>query len=113
MPRNMSFSMTTQQMREQTKTVTRRFGWNFLKAGEVVNAVEKTMGLRKGEKIKLLCQIKILSVRGEPLNAITQEDCAREGFPDMSPDNFVHMLMQHYRVDPTQSVNRIEFEFLP
>ena len=36
MPRNMSFSMTTGPFRARTKTVTRRFGWWFLKPGDVV-----------------------------------------------------------------------------
>jgi len=49
--RNMSFAMTTKQVRNQTKTVTRRFGWWFLKAGDIVQPVEKAMGLKKGEKI--------------------------------------------------------------
>lgn len=47
MPRNMSFAMTTDQIREQSKTVTRRFGWWFLKSGDVVCGVEKAMGLKK------------------------------------------------------------------
>ena len=47
MPRNMSFAMTTEQIRARTKTVTRRFGWWFLKAGDQVWAVEKAMGLKK------------------------------------------------------------------
>ena len=34
MARNMSFTLTTWQIREQTKTVTRRKGWQFLKPGE-------------------------------------------------------------------------------
>ena len=45
MPRNMSFMLTTEQVRNKTKTVTRRLGWWFLKPGEIVNAVEKGMGL--------------------------------------------------------------------
>lgn len=58
MPRNMSFSITTDQVRNREKNVTRRNGWWFLKSGDIVNAVEKTMGLKKGEKIKRICQIR-------------------------------------------------------
>ncbi len=50
--RNMSFMLTTQQMQDRTKDVTRRVGWWFLKPGDVIMAVEKGMGLKKGEKIK-------------------------------------------------------------
>jgi hypothetical protein len=50
--RNMSFSLTTPQVYAGTKTVTRRLGWRFAKAGQRVCAVEKGMGLKKGEKVK-------------------------------------------------------------
>jgi len=112
MPRNMSFALTTDQMRRREKTVTRRFGWRFLKPGDVVNAVEKAMGLKKGEKINRICQIRIVSTREEPLNAITKEDCIREGFPSYEPEDFISMLTSQYKCDPTKSVNRIEYEFI-
>ena len=112
MARNMSFAMTTDQFRTQTKTVTRRFGWWFLKPGDIVRGVEKAMGLQKGDKIKPLGMIRIVSTRPEPLNAITQDDVIREGFPNWTPEQFVQMLVDHYRVDPTAIVNRIQFEYL-
>ena len=43
--RNMSFSATVQQVRDRTKTVTRRVGWKTLQPGEVLRAVEKGQGL--------------------------------------------------------------------
>ena len=112
MPRNMSFAITTLQVQNRSKDVTRRFGWWFLKPGDVVNVVEKAQGLKKGEKLKRLGQIRIKSVRREPLNAITAEDVAREGFPDWCPEQFVDMLVQHNKVEPTKHCNRIEFEYL-
>ena len=112
MPRNMSFAMTTDQMRARTKTVTRRFGWWFLKPGELVNAVERTMGLKRGEKVVAICPIEIVGTRSEPLNAITRADCILEGFPDLPPERFVAMLVAHYRCDPAKPVNRIEFKYL-
>ncbi len=110
--RNISFAMTTQQVQDRTKDVTRRFGWWFLKPGDRVRGVKKSMGLKKGEKIEALCVIEIISVRPEPLNAITQEDVVREGFPDWTPDQFVQMLVDHYRCDPTKECNRIEFLYV-
>ena len=108
----MSFAMTTEQFRNRTKTVTRRFGWLFLKSGDEVRGVEKAMGLQKGEKIKPLGMIRIVSTLQEPLNEITQEDVIREGFPDWTPSQFIKMLVDHYKVDPSKKVNRIEFEYL-
>ena len=43
------------------------------------------MGLKKGEKVRVICQIRITDVRTEPLDAITQTDCVKEGFPDITP----------------------------
>ncbi|WP_027234708.1 ASCH domain-containing protein [Leisingera caerulea] len=112
MPRNMSFALTTDQMHDRTKTVTRRFGWWFLKPGDVVNACVKCMGLKPGEKVQRICQIRIISTRREPLNAITAEDCAREGLPEYAPSDFVNMLSAHRGCAPEEPVNRIEYEFL-
>lgn len=112
MPRNMSFALTTPQFKSKTKTVTRRLGWWFLKPGDIVQGVEKAMGLKKGEKIKRLSQIEILSLRTEALNDITQEDVIKEGFPDWTPDDFISFICDHYKVKPDVLVNRIEFEYI-
>ena len=112
MPRNMSFSLTTRQYRDRTKDVTRRLGWWNLKAGELVNGVEKAMGLRRGEKIVVLGRHRIVSTRAEMLNAITVEDCRREGFPEMTPAQFVDMFCKHNHCEPDTVVNRIEFQYV-
>ena len=112
MPRNMSFAMTTPQFKAGTKTVTRRFGWWFLKPGDVLWGVVKAMGLKKGESIVRLSLIKIVSTRPEPLHAITRSECVLEGFPDMHPPDFVEMLCRHYNCQPEKVVNRIEFCYL-
>ena len=70
------------------------------------------MGLKKGEKIKSLGLIRITSIREEPLNTITQDDVVREGFPGWTPEQFIDMLVCHYRVDIDATVNRIEFEYI-
>ncbi len=112
MPRNMSFAMTTDQFQNKSKFVTRRFGWWFLKPGDVVQGVRKAMGLKKGEKIDRLGLIEIVSTRAEPLNAITQEDVVLEGFPEFTPDRFIRMMTKHYGCEQNSIVNRIEFRYL-
>ena len=113
MPRNMSFFITTDQIRNKTKTVTRRLGWKFLKLGDIINACVKCQGLKKGEKVEKICQIKVLSIRwGEPLYRVTQEDCILEGFPEMTPDDFIDMFVRHNKVWAMCPVNRIEFEYI-
>ena len=112
MPRNMSFSMTTDTFRARAKTVTRRFGWWFLKPGDVVCGVAQSRGLKKGEWVVRLGLIRIISTRAEPLNAITEAELVLEGLPDTSPRAFVVMLCARFRVPPHEPVNRIEFEYL-
>ncbi len=112
MARNMSFAMTIDQFRNRSKKVTRRFGWWFLKPGDVVQGVERAMGLKKGEKINRLGLIEIVSTRAEPLNTITPQDVVLEGFPGWTPEDFVQMLTAHYKIAPDVVVNRIEFRYL-
>ncbi len=115
MPRNMSFFLTTQQMRDRTKTVTRRLGWKFAKSGDVINACVKCQGLKAGETVEGICQIVVTSVRFEPLNRIYDEGprgCSLEGFPEMSPREFVTMFCDAMKCRPAEQVTRIEFEFM-
>jgi hypothetical protein len=109
MPRNMSFSITTQQMYEGSKVVTRRLGWDNLKPGNVIYAVEKGMGLKKGEKVKKIGLIEIISVIREPLSRVTYAECVREGFPEMTPDEFIAMFCRANKCTPDTMVNRIAF----
>lgn len=108
--KNMSFAMTTAQFLDGSKDVTRRFGWWKLKPGDKIRAVEKAMGLKKGEKIKPLGVIEVVSVRREPLYMITEDDCKREGFPHYTPGMFIDMLREHYNCQENATVNRIEFK---
>lgn len=114
--RNMSFSLTTPQVLARTKTVTRRTGWTFLKAGDLIHAVEKGMGLKKGEKVKRLAVIRVVHVRREPLGIIGTRylyDPVLEGFPMMSNDEFVAMFCRTHRgCTPDTEVTRIAFEYV-
>ncbi len=109
--RNMAFSITTCQMYDKTKDVTRRLGWWKLKAGDVVMAVEKGMGLKKGEKAVKIYPIEIISAYPEPLNHISAVEVVREGFPEFSTQDFIKMFMKsHKGCKPDTMVNRIEFK---
>ena len=108
----MSFMLTTEQVRNRTKTVTRRLGWKFLKPGDIINAVEKCQGLKKGEKIKKICQIRIVRTSNEPLCSITPEDVTKEGFPLLTEYGFVLMFCREMKCYPHAKVTRIEFEYI-
>jgi len=111
--RNMSFALTTEQVRSRTKTVTRRLGWKFAKVGDLVQPVVKAQGLKKGETVeKIGGPIRFVSVRDEPLSAIDDCDVAREGFPGMSAADFCEMFCELNGYDLYPRVTRIEFEYL-
>jgi hypothetical protein len=110
--RNMSFALTTEQYKAGTKTETRRLGWANLKPGDRFMAVEKGMGLKRGEHPVKLGPGEVVTNEPERLDAITQEAVVREGFPEMTPAEFVAMFCRHMRVEPSQIVNVIRFRHL-
>lgn len=111
--RNMSFALTTEQVRDRTKTVTRRLGWKFAKAGDVVQPVLKAQGLKKGESVtKIGGPIRFVRVDRVILGDITPQDVYREGFPQMTAREFVTMFKKHNGGLKDQAVTRIEFEYV-
>lgn len=116
--RNMSFAMTTEQMRKREKSVTRRLGWSFLKPGDLVCAIEKGQGLKKGEKVKRITVIEIVDNYPEPLRYMLDRpdygdiEVIKEGFPWLTKEQFVAMFCTHNGVTPETTVNRVEFEFI-
>lgn len=110
--RNISCQLTTQQVIERTKFVTRRLGWKNLKPGDLLQICEKCMGLKKGEKPRKLAKVRVVSALPERLDWITPEECVKEGFPDHSPRQFVKMFCRHMGCLPSTIVTRIEWEYL-
>ena len=113
--RNISFTLTTAAVRERRKTVTRRLGWtDKLKPGDILQAVEKAQGLKKGEHVKPICLIRVVSVRREWLTDIGLYDpseTAREGFPELTKWQFQDMFSKANGLKMNVQVNRIEFEY--
>lgn len=110
--RNMSFALTTDQVRNQTKTVTRRLGWATLTPGTLLQPVVKGMGLKKGESPeKIGPPVRVVSVRRESLTEMSHAECRREGFPDKGPTWFVEMFAKHNGCQWNDEVTRIEFEY--
>ena len=109
--RIMSFSATTDQIRNRTKTVTRRFGWWSLKKGTILMAVEKYRGVRLKDRVEL-ATLLVVSVRMVRLSNIKKHDLIKEGFPNMSPREFVTMFCKMNRCEDWSMVTRIEFQYL-
>jgi hypothetical protein len=115
MPRRISFSLTTPQFRARTKDVTRRRGWKNLKPGDVLIAVEKAMGLKKGEKHVVLGRIEVVSNTTEPLSAIEDypaDETAREGFPELTSCEFVAMFCRGMGCKASEEIQRVEYRYL-
>lgn len=123
MPRNISFALTTKQFRDRTKTVTRRMGWANLKQGDILCAVVKSQGLKKGEKVEKLGTIRVKDVRREFLDRMLSDldygfaETVREGFPPPHPwywptvfvDGFCN---SHKGCAPDSIVTRIEYDYV-
>jgi hypothetical protein len=111
--RNISFAMTTEQVRNQTKTVTRRMGWAFLKPGDILQPVVKGQGLKKGESPEPIgAPIRVVSVSRQQLRDITPQDVHREGFPQMTREEFIRFFKKSHKGCFSDSwVQRIEFEY--
>lgn len=121
--RNMSFALTTSQIMEGTKDVTRRLGWRFLKPGQLIRPVRKCMGLRPGETLDVLRDpLYVVSVRRERLDRMVTDveyghtEVRREGFawhPDYKdPGAWVAMFCAtHKGCTPETEITRIEFSY--
>lgn len=117
--RNISASMTKAQVLDRSKFETRRFGWwDHMKGEARVNTedrlrvVEKCMGLKKGEKHKELAIVEVVESWREPLDRISKAEVEREGFPDMTPAEFVAMFCKAMRCKPDTVVTVIWWSYV-
>lgn len=112
MARHMSFSKTTKQIYDKTKTETMRMGWNNLEPGDIVIAVEKAQGLKKGEKVIKITPIRIKYKIETIVMDVSPENCIKEGFPELTTSDFIGMFCKLNKCRPFDSVNRFGFEYL-
>lgn len=116
MPRLMSVALTEAAVVDRSKTVTRRLYWGTAKPGMRLTLVRKAMGRKRKdgtvEPLVRLAEVEVVSVRREPLNAITDDDVAREGFPGQTAAEFVAFFTKHMKCEPDRRVARIEWRYL-
>jgi hypothetical protein len=105
-----SFALTKEAFLAGIKTETRRLGWRRLRAPRQLLAVSQGMGLKPGQSADVYGPITVIETEREPLNAITPEGVAREGFPDWTPAQFVAFFCQHHQCEPDKFVTRIRFK---
>ena len=120
MSRLMSVAMTADAVIERRKTVTRRKGWwldkngrRLLNVGDTLTLCKKVQGRKPGEPIERIAEVKVVDVTRIPLALLSQSECAREGFPDLAPHEFI----QRFFIDAQgmtafDHVTRIEWRYL-
>jgi hypothetical protein len=113
MARLMSVALTVPQVRDRSKTVTRRNGWLMLKPGDPLTLCEKVRGRKKCEPLVRIADVQVVSVRLEPLNAITPQDVAAEGFPGWTPEKFVSCFTGTDKgCEPGTVITRVAWRYL-
>ncbi|MEU7140847.1 hypothetical protein ABZ942_15455 [Nocardia sp. NPDC046473] len=113
MARLMSVALTEDQVRARTKTVTRRVGWRMLEVGDRVTLCQKVMGRRRGEPLVRIVDVEIVSIDRQLLDTITAQDVVAQGFPEMTPPEFVAFFCAaHKGCFPETEVTRIQWRYL-
>jgi hypothetical protein len=110
--------LTWPQILDETKDVTRRLGFDFARPGMLLLGVQKARGVRVEDRGQTKV-IEVVSVRPEEIGDITPDEVRREGFPKMSPIQFIDFFLAHMKRDreglrttPYTWVNRIEFKYV-
>ena len=88
--------------------------------GQHVTAVEKMQGLKKGEHQVVWAELKFVSIEHEPLGDIISRpyrnsqvsEVTREGFPELTPEEFVEMVIRQYgrkKMNVDTMIERIQY----
>ncbi len=88
-------------------------GWLILQPGTRLTLCRKVMGRRKWEPLVRIVDVEVTAVRRERLDLITSEEVAAEGFPQMSPAEFVDFFCRsHTGCTPESTITRIQWRYL-
>lgn len=120
MSRLMSVSLTEDAVRARTKTVTRRLGWwadvngrRLLLPGNRLSLCRKVMGRKAGEPLVRIAEVQVVDMSRQQLHVQnTDDETAREGFPDWSWGEFVEFFCREMRCTQDTVVTRIEWAYL-
>ena len=115
--RHISCALTTRQVLDRSKTVSRRLGWRFAKPGMRLQIDRKCMGLKKGEHPEKLATVELVCVRFEPLCIMLDEpyghiEAKLEGFPSFTGKGFVEMFTREMRCPAFRIITRLQWVYL-
>jgi hypothetical protein len=109
----MAVSLTEAQVRDRAKTVARPPGRPVLRPGDRITLYREVPGRHPGETLDRVAAVEVVSVRREPLDAITAADLTAEGFPRMTPAEYVlHFRATHRGCTPQTEITRIAWRYL-
>lgn len=124
MAKLMSVAFTEQAVVERRKTVTRRKGWwrdkngrELLVVGDRLTLCRKVMGRKPGEPLVRLVDVEVVSLRRERLDEILwrldygEQEMVLEGFPGMSPNDFIATYFTPQGIALTDDITRIEYAY--
>jgi hypothetical protein len=107
----MSVAETTDQVLDRSKIETRRLGWKFVKPGDVLTLVDRNP--RTGKPWQRLADVEVLRVTlYSTLCFIDQASVIDEGFPDLTPEQFVEFFCRTFKCEPRQEVTVIRWRYL-
>ena len=100
--------------REEKRILDGGGGWGRKSLGypKILMGCKKCMGLKPGEKIERLGEIRVVCVTREPPKLVYDADVVREGFPVMNSEQFIEMFCREMHCTPETGVTRIEFEYV-
>lgn len=71
------------------------------------------MSRKRGEPLDSIADVEAVSMRREPLNAITTDDVTAEGFPQMTSAEFIaYFCATHRDCSPATVIARIAWRYL-
>ncbi len=93
-------------------------GWRGLRAGDRLTLCREVMGRRRADRhvepLVRIVDVEVLAVGRERLDAITADEVVAEGFPEMTPEQFVEFFCDSHRgCTPDSTVTRIQWRYLP
>jgi hypothetical protein len=85
----------------------------MLRVGDQLTLCRKVMGRRHSEPLERITTVEVMAVHRERLDAITPADVTAEGFPQMTPSEFVSFFCAtHRNCGPSTEVTRIERRYV-
>ena len=109
--RLISCAKTIPQVVAQTKTETRRLGWKLARPAWRLIVIERNDYRRGGTPVALAC-VELIHTARERLCDISPDAVVREGFPEMTPREFIAFFCREMRAAPDVELTVLRWRYL-